>query len=266
MELTHSFTVPAPPEQTWELLTDLNRVGSCFPGATVKEATDTEFSGTVKVKLGPIAMLYSGSGTFVERDDAAHRAKIEAKGKDRRGNGTASATVTMSLTAEGDGTRADVTTDLQVTGKPAQFGRGVMQDVSDKLLGQFIDCIEQQLSGDEPSDSEAEAGGAAAAGAVSDAPSSEAKPAAAGAAQPAADNQKPAADTQQPSPPAEPPKPPPAPPRPPSSPSRAHPPAPRDEAIDLGNVVGPVLLQRYGGLAAVGLLGLLIGWLLGRRG
>ncbi|WP_418605612.1 SRPBCC family protein [Georgenia sp. SUBG003] len=146
MELTHSFTVPADPERAWQLLTDLHRVGSCFPGATVTEADAEEFSGTVKVKLGPVALTYAGTGKFVERDDAAHRAVIEARGKDRRGNGTASATVTMSLTAEGDATRAEVVTDLSVTGKPAQFGRGVMQDVSDKLLGQFVACIEGQFS------------------------------------------------------------------------------------------------------------------------
>lgn len=105
MELTHSFTVPADPDRAWQLLTDLHRVGSCFPGATVTEADAEQFSGTVKVKLGPIALTYAGSGKFVERDDAGHRAVIEARGKDRRGNGTASATVTVSLTGDGNGTR-----------------------------------------------------------------------------------------------------------------------------------------------------------------
>ena len=115
---------------------DLERVGGCFPGATVTEATGESFAGTVKVKLGPIALQYAGTGAFVERDDAAHRAVIEAKGKDKRGNGTAGATVTMQLApAEGGAhTRVDVATELAITGKPAQFGRGVMQDVSDKLL------------------------------------------------------------------------------------------------------------------------------------
>src|SRR5690606_33396468 len=96
---------------------------------------------TVKVKLGPIAMVYKGSGAFVERDDSAHRAVIEAKGRDKRGNGTAGATVTMSMVESGSDTSVTVVTDLNVTGKPAQFGRGVMQDVSDKLLGQFVDCL-----------------------------------------------------------------------------------------------------------------------------
>ena len=104
----------------------------------------------MKVKLGPIALQYAGAGTFLERDDAAHRAVIEAKGKDKRGNGTAGATVTIQLAPAGEGTRVDVTTDLSVTGKPAQFGRGVMQDVSDKLLQQFVACIESQFAPQEP--------------------------------------------------------------------------------------------------------------------
>src|SRR4051812_28343373 len=148
MELTHSFTVPTSVDDAWDLFMDLDRVGSCFPGATVTEVTDDGFSGTVKVKLGPIALVYSGSGSFVQRDDLAHHAVIEAKGKDKRGNGTAGATVTIQLTgAEDGGTKADVVTDLAVTGKPAQFGRGVMQDVSDKLLQAFVACIEKQLGG-----------------------------------------------------------------------------------------------------------------------
>ena len=155
MELTHSFTVPTSVDDAWALFMDLERVGGCFPGATVTEVTDDGFSGTVKVKVGPISLLYTGSGSFVAKDDQGHRAVIEAKGKDRRGNGTAGATVTIQLTPDGSGARADVVTDLAVTGKPAQFGRGVMQDVSDKLLGQFIACIEQQLGGEPARDTHA---------------------------------------------------------------------------------------------------------------
>ena len=146
MELTHDFTVPAPLDETWATFMDLRGVGSCFPGAVVTAADDEGFSGTVKVKLGPIALQYAGAGTFLERDDAAHRAVIEAKGKDKRGNGTAGATVTVQLAPSGEGTRVDVTTDLSITGKPAQFGRGVMQDVSDKLLQQFVACIERHFA------------------------------------------------------------------------------------------------------------------------
>src|SRR5688572_6258397 len=107
MDLTHSFTVPTSVDDAWALFMDLEKVGGCFPGATVTEVDDDGFAGTVKVKLGPIALLYTGTGSFVERDDAAHRAVIEAKGKDKRGNGTAGATVTIELSPDGTGTRAD---------------------------------------------------------------------------------------------------------------------------------------------------------------
>ncbi len=102
------------------------------------------------MKLGPIALVYNGSGTFVEKDDAAHRFVVDAKGKDKRGNGTAGAKVTLSMDAGADGTDVEVLTDLAITGKPAQFGRGVMQDVSDKLLGQFVACLESRLAGGAP--------------------------------------------------------------------------------------------------------------------
>ena len=108
------------------------------------------FAGSVKVKLGPIALVYNGSGTFVEKDDAAHRFVVDAKGKDKRGNGTAGAKVTLSMAESGTSTDVEVLTDLAITGKPAQFGRGVMQDVSDKLLGQFVACLEQRLTGPGP--------------------------------------------------------------------------------------------------------------------
>ena len=149
MELEHSFTVPAPPERTWALMTDLQTVGGCFPGATVTEADEETFAGNVKVKLGPIAVTYQGTGRFLERDDEAHRAVVEGTGKGMRGLGNASATVTMQLAPAGGGTRVDVGTELHITGKPAQFGRGVMQSVSDKLLGQFVACVESKL-GDDP--------------------------------------------------------------------------------------------------------------------
>lgn len=145
MELSHRFSVPASVEETWKAFNDLEMIAPCFPGATLLSATDDEFAGTVKIKLGPISMLYKGTGRFVERDEASHRAVIEAKGKDKRGNGTAGATVIATMRPDGSGTAVDVSTDLSITGKPAQFGRGVIQDVSDKLLGQFAACIEQKL-------------------------------------------------------------------------------------------------------------------------
>lgn len=145
MDLTHRFVVPASLETTWAAFNDLERVAPCFPGATIASVEGDDFAGSVKVKLGPISMLYNGSGTFVERDEAAHKAVIKAKGKDKRGNGTAGVTVVAHMTPEGDGTAVEVTSDLSITGKPAQFGRGVIQDVSDKLLNQFVDCIAAQL-------------------------------------------------------------------------------------------------------------------------
>src|SRR5436190_6646321 len=152
MELTHRFTVPTSVEETWAHFQDIASVAECFPGAQVTTADADSFAGSVKVKLGPIALVYNGSGTFVEKDEAAHRFVVEAKGKDKRGNGTAGAVVTLKMTEQSadagtrPGTDVDVLTDLAITGKPAQFGRGVMQDVSDKLLGQFMDCLEQRLT------------------------------------------------------------------------------------------------------------------------
>lgn len=159
MDLEHSFTVDAPVDTVWPTMMDIEGVAQCFPGATVTSVEGDSFEGTCKVKLGPIALVYKGSGSFVERDDAGHRAVIEAKGKDKRGNGTAGATVTMTMAAEGSGTRVQVVTDLNVTGKPAQFGRGVMQDVSDKLLGQFVDCLAGQFDAGETPAPAAEAKG-----------------------------------------------------------------------------------------------------------
>jgi carbon monoxide dehydrogenase subunit G len=145
MRLEHGFTVPVPVEEAWEVLLDLPRVAPCMPGATLTGVDGDTFTGTVKVKLGPISMQYAGTGIWKERDEASGRAVIEARGKDKRGNGTASALVTAQLSADGSGTAVSVDTDLTVTGKPAQFGRGVMQDVSDKLLDQFVACLSEKL-------------------------------------------------------------------------------------------------------------------------
>jgi carbon monoxide dehydrogenase subunit G len=146
MDLTHRFTVPARLDEAWAAFNDLERVAPCFPGASLTSYDGEQFEGLVKVKLGPISLQYTGTGRFVERDEAAHRAVIEAKGRDKRGNGTAAANVTAELAAAGaDATDVTVVTDLSITGKPAQFGRGVMQDVSDKLLAQFTSCLETKL-------------------------------------------------------------------------------------------------------------------------
>ncbi len=149
MELEHRFTVPASVEETWAAFNNPEVVAPCFPGATLISVDGDQFTGSAKIKLGPIAMQYNGTGTYVQRDEQARRAVIEAMGRDRRGNGTANATVTAQLTPDGDGTAVHVTTDLAVTGKPAQFGRGVMQDVSDKLLLQFVACLQAKLGASE---------------------------------------------------------------------------------------------------------------------
>ncbi|MGL5861825.1 MAG: SRPBCC domain-containing protein [Phycicoccus sp.] len=291
MELTHRFTVPVPVDRAWETFTDLESVGSCFPGAVVTSADETEFAGTVKVKLGPIALQYSGTGRFVERDDAAHRAVLEAKGKDKRGNGTAGATVRIALDPEGEGTVVDVTTDLAVTGKPAQFGRGVMQDVSDTLLQRFVACIEGRFAETPTSPEDAARPSPDAADVASDrdrssdgdlpsgVPSTSDGPVSRAASGRATARQagRPAPDVapavaQREGPPARvetTPSPSPADRSgaPVPRPAGSRPAAPRsdDDAVDLGATVLPVLARAYRPYVAVGVAGLVIGWLVGRR-
>ena len=145
MQLENSFTVPVPIDEAWRVLLDIERIAPCMPGAALDTVDGDDFTGRVKVKLGPINLTYQGKASFIEKDEAAHKAVIDARGKDQRGNGTAAAVVTAKLAAEGDITRVDVLTDLNITGRPAQFGRGVMTDVGNKLLGQFADKLAAQL-------------------------------------------------------------------------------------------------------------------------
>jgi carbon monoxide dehydrogenase subunit G len=149
MELTNDFDVSVPVDTAWNVLTDVERIAPCLPGAQLKEIEGEEYRGIVKVKVGPITAQYKGAATFVEKDDDAHRAVLEASGRDTRGQGNASATITAQLEPNGDGTHVTVTTDLTVTGKVAQFGRGVLADVSAKLLGQFVDNLEQTVLTDD---------------------------------------------------------------------------------------------------------------------
>jgi len=144
--MEHSFTVPVPVEQAWEVLLDIERVAPCMPGATLTGVTDESFTGTVKVKLGPVSMMFKGTGRFVERDEAAHRVVLHASGAESRGGGTAAAKVTAALHPAGAGTRVEVSTDLDVTGKAAQFGRGLIGDVSGRLIGQFATCLAGKLA------------------------------------------------------------------------------------------------------------------------
>jgi carbon monoxide dehydrogenase subunit G len=148
VELQHSFTVPAGVEKAWATLLDLEGVAPCFPGATLTGTDGHDFTGQVKVKLGPVSLQYAGRGRFVERDDAGHRAVIEAHGSDKRGNGTAGVTVVAHLEAEGEeATRVVVSTQLKVTGRPAQFGRVVMQDVGSRIVDQFAVALARLMSG-----------------------------------------------------------------------------------------------------------------------
>ena len=255
MDLQHRFTVPTGVDETWAHFQDIASVAECFPGATVSSVEPDSFAGSVKVKLGPIALVYNGSGSFLEKDEAAHRFVVEAKGKDKRGNGTAGATVTLSM-AEADGgssTDVEVLTDLAITGKPAQFGRGVMQDVSDKLLGQFVACLESRLGGGPLAESPAAAPEAAA----PEAPAGAAPPVAA----PAGSEAPAPAPAAAPAPPREAAA---VPGRPaPAAPRHA---APQDDALDLGAAVLPVLVKGYWkqGLGVLGVL-VLLWWVLRRR-
>jgi carbon monoxide dehydrogenase subunit G len=214
VDLNHSFTVPASVAETWRTFEDIESVAGCFPGATVTEVDGNDFKGTCKVKLGPIAMVYSGSGTFVEKDEAAHRFVVDAKGKDKRGNGTAGAVVTATFAEDSGATRVDVQTDLAITGKPAQFGRGVIEDVSNKLLQQFVTCLQDKVGASpEPT-----------------------APTGAATAPTGAPTTTPTGAAEQP-----------------------------DDALDLGATVLPILARTYGPQAAIGLVLLVVGYLLGRR-
>jgi len=253
VKLTHRFSVPGTVEETWERFQDIGSLAECFPGATVTSAEGDQFEGTVKVKLGPIALVYAGAGVFTEKDEAARRMVVEAKGKDKRGNGTAGADVTVTM-AEGTAgsTDVEVHTDLTITGKPAQFGRGVMQDVSDKLLGQFVACLEQKSQAPAADEAPAEDPDAGAASVPSGAAAESGPDAADPDAGPASVPSGAAAG-----------------PRPVAEPAARPAPSPSstagsgatgssgssggNDALDLGTMVVPVLLRTYGPQVAAGL-------------
>ncbi|MFF8022978.1 SRPBCC family protein [Streptomyces sp. NPDC007896] len=150
MELHHEFTVPVPVDDAWRALLDVERIAPCMPGATVDEYDGKTVTGSVKVKVGPITVTYRGTAVFEEQDESAHRMVLIASGKETRGQGTARATVTGTLGERDGGTAVSVRTDLTVTGRPAQFGRGVLAEVGDKLVGQFAECLARRL--EEPTD------------------------------------------------------------------------------------------------------------------
>jgi carbon monoxide dehydrogenase subunit G len=176
IELDNSFTVPVPPEQAWDVLLDVERIAPCMPGASVTSVEGDEIEGQVKVKLGPLSLTYKGTAKFTDKDQASHTISIEASGKETRGSGTASATVQAKLTP-GDGagrTLVSIHTSLNVTGKPAQFGRSLLPEVSGKLIQQFATNLEAMINADSAA--------ADAAGAGSEAAGSEAGQASADAA------------------------------------------------------------------------------------
>jgi uncharacterized protein len=229
MELENDFTVPVPKAQAWAVLMDVERVAPCMPGATFDGYEGDGFKGRVKVKLGPITVTYNGTARFVERDEAAGVAVIEASGKEARGPGTAGATIRARMEDQGDTTRVSVVTDLNVTGKPAQFGRGVMAEVAAKLVGQFANCLASQLAAGTPAEPEAPA-------------ADEAAPAAADETAPAASSPTPAA---RPEPVTEQPR-------------------PTADAIDLIDTAGAPVLKRALPVLA-GIVALLLIWRLFRR-
>jgi carbon monoxide dehydrogenase subunit G len=145
VELTNEFSVKSPIDETWAVLTDLERVAPCMPGFQLEEVAGDEYRGTVKVKVGPMIAQYKGVASFRERDQANHRAVVRAEGRETRGQGNAVATVTATLLREGGGTRVILHTDLTITGKVAQFGRGILADVGNKLLRQFVEALEADL-------------------------------------------------------------------------------------------------------------------------
>jgi len=257
MELTHRFTVPGSVEETWDRFQDIASLAECFPGAQVTSTQGDTFEGTVKVKLGPIALVYAGSGTFTEKDAAAHRFVVDAKGRDKRGNGTAGATVTVAMSAAGDATDVEVATDLSITGKPAQFGRGVMQDVSDKLLQQFVACLEMKSAPDQDTGPASVPTGAAAVSSPTE--DQDAGPASAPADSPdspESSEELAASDMIEEG----------GPTTPPAAGRHARPETPpQDDAIDLGATVLPVLVRGYWKQAAAGVVVLAaLVWLLRR--
>lgn len=233
MELLNSFVVNAPIDEAWKTLLDVERVAPCMPGATLTKVEGDDIEGSVKVKLGPVTMTYAGKARFVTRDDENYYAVIEGTGKETKGTGTAKAVVHTALHSEApDRTRVEVTTDLTITGKAAQFGRGVMQDVAGRLIDQFADNLSAVMHG---------AAAPAAAAAAATGTTTTAAPAAAGGA--------PTTSVTTTTAPAQ----------PVSLPHQA-------EAIDLlGTAGAPVAKRAVPAVLAVLVLGGLIWWLLGRR-
>jgi uncharacterized protein len=148
VKMENEFTVEAPVEQAWETLLDLERITPCLPGAALEEESGDEYKGTMTIRLGPVTQKYNGTVSFEETNQESRRAVLKADGKDARGQGTASATITSTLSEEDGGTKVHVETDMHLTGRAAQFGRGVQQEVATKLINQFAECLEKEIMGE----------------------------------------------------------------------------------------------------------------------
>jgi uncharacterized protein len=260
-----------PPAQAWPVLLDVERIGPCMPGATITKVDGRDFEGKVKVKVGPITVTYGGAATFTDIDDGQHRAVIVAKGKEVRGGGTANATITTQLHDQGESTRVTVHTELAITGRPAQFGRGVMADVGTKLLGRFADRLARQLSAEPEPEPAAEAATPAQAPADQPVPevTGEMPATAAGAVgAPAGTAPQPGEATQSDEAPTE------AaetgaaalPPRPAAAPAGRPPATAQDDALDLLEAAGGPILKRLAPAAAVLVLLAVLLAVLRRRG
>lgn len=173
MKIDNEFTVGVPIDRAWAVLTDLEGIAPCMPGAVLTGVEGDVYSGKVKIKVGPITSEYAGTARFTERDEVSHRAVIDASGRDVRGAGNAAAAITAQLRAEGSSTVVSVDTDLKISGKIAQFGSGMIKEVSTKLLGQFVDCLEGKLAADVPVPSAPATATSAADGPAADGPAAE---------------------------------------------------------------------------------------------
>jgi carbon monoxide dehydrogenase subunit G len=184
MELDHSFIVPVPPDRAWEVLLDVERIAPCMPGATVEEFDGEVVTGRIRVKVGPVSLTYRGTAKFTERDPDTRVVVVDASGKETRGAGTASAAVRASLVPSGEGTEVSIHTTMNVTGRPAQFGRGVIAEVGGKLVEKFAENLAQMISdgGVGPDRADGAADAAVADAAVIDAGPAGAGPAGAGPA------------------------------------------------------------------------------------
>ncbi|UGS38127.1 SRPBCC family protein [Capillimicrobium parvum] len=253
MKFENTFDVKAPIDEVYAAMLDVERVAPCVPGAQVLEQTsDDSYKVSIKVKLGPIQMTYRGDVEIVDRDEAGHRAVMRARAREARGQGTADATVEMTLTQAGDGTHGDITSDVALSGKAASMGRGIIQDVSGKLIDQFSSNLAAMLEGGPPEEdaTTAEMPAAAAPSAPQAAGATAAEAAQADAADEAGAGAGAAAGAVPPPPP------------PPRTP------APEPEPLDAGNIAGAVIASRLRDpktVAGLAVIVLVILWLLRRR-